>query len=94
MRWRDIGLGLVTTLVLWQLLAWAIQRPVLPPPHKVLVAFAQDMPGDLGRHFLISAWRVCAAIALSVAAGIDRAPMLTTSIPFPGMINSQQAATV
>ena len=70
MRWRDIGLGLLTTLVLWQLLAWAIQRPVLPPPSKVLVAFAQDLPGELGRHFLISAWRVCAAIALSVAAAV------------------------
>jgi NitT/TauT family transport system permease protein len=70
MRWRDIGLGLLTTLILWQLLAWAIDRPVFPPPTKVLVAFGQDILGDLGRHFLISAWRVSAAILVSVLTAV------------------------
>lgn len=70
MRWRDTGLGFLATLVLWQLLAWAIDRPVLPPPSDVLVAFAQDILGDLGRHFLVSAWRVSAAIFLSVATAV------------------------
>ena len=70
MRWREIGLGLLTTIVLWQLLAWVINRPVLPPPPQVLVAFVQDIPGDLGRHFLISAWRVSAAILLSVLVAV------------------------
>ena len=63
MRSRDTALGLITTLILWQLLAWVINRPVLPAPYHVLVAFAQDLPGDLGRHFLISAWRVSASWA-------------------------------
>jgi NitT/TauT family transport system permease protein len=70
MRWRDIGLGLLTTLFLWQLLAWTIDRSVFPPPNKVLVVFAQDILGDLGRHFLVSAWRVSAAILISVLAAV------------------------
>jgi len=67
---RDLGVGLLTTLVLWQLLAWVIGRTVFPPPAKVLAAFVQDIPGDLGRHFLISAWRVSAAIILSVLTAV------------------------
>jgi len=70
MRWRDFGWGMLTTLLLWQLLSWAIGRPVFPPPTKVLAAFAQNILGDLGRHFLISAWRVSAAVSLSVVAAV------------------------
>lgn len=70
MRWRDMGLGLLTVLVLWQLLAWAINRPVLPPPAEVLVAFFRDITSDLGQHLLISAWRVTAAILLSVVLAV------------------------
>ena len=70
MRWRDIGLGLLATVLLWQLLAWVINRPVFPPPAQVLVVFVKDIPGDLGRHFLISAWRVSAAILLSVLVAV------------------------
>lgn len=70
MRWRDLGLGALTTLLLWQLLSWAINRSVFPPPHEVLLAFAENIFADLGRHFLVSAWRVSAAILLSVLAAV------------------------
>jgi ABC-type nitrate/sulfonate/bicarbonate transport system permease component len=69
-RWRDFGLGLVTTLILWQLLAWAVGRPVLPPPTRVLAAFAEEILSGLGRHFLISAWRVSAAILVAVLTAV------------------------
>lgn len=70
MRWRELGFGLLTTLLLWQLLSWAIDRPVFPPPAEALIAFGQNIFGDLGRHLLISAWRVSAAIALAVLAAV------------------------
>jgi len=70
MRWRDMWLGLIMTLVLWQLLAWAVNRPVLPPPIEVLSAFFHDITSDLGRHLLISTWRVTAAILLSVIVAV------------------------
>ncbi len=70
MRWRDLGWGVVSTLVVWQLLSWAIARPVFPPPTRVLVAFGQDIFGKLGRHLLISAWRVSAAIVVAVLTAV------------------------
>ena len=70
MRWRDLGLGALTTLFLWQLLAWAMSRPVFPPPADVLSAFARGILGNLGWHFLISAWRVTAAILLAVVTAV------------------------
>lgn len=70
MRWRDVGVGLLTMLVLWQLLAWAISRPVLPAPLEVLSVFFRDIAGDLGRHLLISTWRVTAAILFAVILAV------------------------
>ena len=70
MKWRELGLGFLTTLVLWQVLSWALNRTVLPPPGKALVAFAQNIWGDLGKHLLISAWRVSAAILLAVLTAV------------------------
>jgi ABC-type nitrate/sulfonate/bicarbonate transport system permease component len=70
MRWRDVGIGLLTMLVLWQLLAWAINRPVLPAPLEVLSVFFRDIAGDLGRHLLISTWRVTAAILFAVILAV------------------------
>jgi NitT/TauT family transport system permease protein len=69
-RWRDLGLGTLTTLVVWQLLSWAIDRPVFPPPHRVLAAFGESIVGDLGRHLLISTWRVTAAMVLAVVTAV------------------------
>jgi len=57
-------------LLLWQILAWFIQRPILPSPVSVLPIFFQSLPGDLGLHFLASTGRVLAAIALSVIAAV------------------------
>jgi ABC-type nitrate/sulfonate/bicarbonate transport system permease component len=57
-------------LVLWQLLAWAINRPVLPAPLEVLSAFFRNITGDLGRHLLISTWRVTAAILFAVILAV------------------------
>ncbi len=70
MKWRDAALGFVATLVIWQLLSLLINRPVFPPPIKVLVIFAEQISGDLGRHLLVSAGRVVAAITLAVLVAV------------------------
>ena len=70
MKWRDAALGLVATLVIWELLALLLARPVFPPPTKVLVVFAQQITSDLGRHLLVSAGRVVAAITLAVLVAV------------------------
>jgi NitT/TauT family transport system permease protein len=70
MKWRDAALGFVASLVIWELLSLLIARPVFPPPTRVLVVFTQQITGDLGRHFLVSAGRVVAAIVLAVLAAV------------------------
>lgn len=82
MKWRDALFGLIATLIIWQLLALLLNRSVFPPPTQVLVVFFQNILGDLGRHCLVSAWRVVAAIALSVVLavpiglGLGQTPLL------------------
>jgi len=54
--------GLVMFFCLWQLLAFAVDRPILPSPVIVVPLFFQNLTGELGLHFLASAGRVFAAV--------------------------------
>jgi NitT/TauT family transport system permease protein len=57
-------------LLAWQVLAWVVDRPLLPDPLKVLQAFAAELPGDLGGHLLVSLWRVVASVVLALLAAV------------------------
>jgi NitT/TauT family transport system permease protein len=70
MKWRELLIGLAATLVIWQVLAMLLNRNVFPPPTEVLIVFFQQIGSDLGRHFLVSAWRVTAAIFLAVVVAV------------------------
>jgi len=67
---RDVLLAVVGVLVVWQLAAMVIDKPVLPPPWDVLRAFVLALPEDLGKHLLVSAWRVVASILLAVVTAV------------------------
>jgi len=67
MRKRDLLLATVGVIAAWQLASMVIDRPVLPPPWAVLRAFLASLPQELGKHLLVSAWRVIASIALATA---------------------------
>jgi NitT/TauT family transport system permease protein len=75
-------LGLIATIIIWQILAVLLNRSVFPAPLEVLLVFFQNIWGDLGRHFFVSAWRVIAAIVLAVALavpiglGLGQTPLL------------------
>jgi ABC-type nitrate/sulfonate/bicarbonate transport system permease component len=77
MKWRNLLIGLAATLVIWQALSllvrWLVPPPrpdILPPPLPVLGVFFQAIFADLGRHFLVSAWRVTAAMILAVVTAV------------------------
>ena len=57
-------------LILWQALAWLIDQPIMPSPVIVLPILARTLFGELGLHFLASAGRVLASIALAVATAV------------------------
>jgi NitT/TauT family transport system permease protein len=57
----------IALLLVWQLAAWLVDRPILPGPAEVVRAlFIELFRGDLAKHFLTSTWRVLASIALAV----------------------------
>ena len=67
MRRRDLAASIALLLIGWQLLAWLVAREVLPGPAAVIRALVVELPRGLGRHFLVSAWRVVASVVISAA---------------------------
>ena len=59
-------MAVLVLLVLWQMVAMIINRPILPPPFEVGRAFIQELQKDLVYHFLASLWRVLASTALAI----------------------------
>jgi len=92
--------GIVMLVVLWQGLAWIIDRPILPSPITVLPVFVSSIAGDLGLHFLASAARVVLAIiaatlfavpaglALAIMPLLDRvfSPLIAILYPLPKIV--------
>ncbi len=74
MRRHDIVYASLILLLAWQLLASLLHIEVLPAPLVVAQALVREVPRGLGRHFLVSGWRVIASITvatlLAVPAGL------------------------
>jgi NitT/TauT family transport system permease protein len=66
MRRRDLLFAVIALLVIWQLAAWIVQRPILPTPLQVAEAFIEGVKNDLVGHFLVSLWRVLASTVLAI----------------------------
>jgi NitT/TauT family transport system permease protein len=101
MRWRQLFGGLLSLLLLWQVAAWLLHNPILPPPLTVLQTFGEELlGGNLARHLGVSAWRIVAATAaallLAVPVGLalgqseqlDRlfAPLIYLTYPIPKVV--------
>lgn len=67
MRRRDLLLGALALLLIWQVTALIVNQPILPGPLAVGQAFFEGLQTDLAGHFLVSTWRVLASILLAVA---------------------------
>jgi ABC-type nitrate/sulfonate/bicarbonate transport system permease component len=70
MKRTSVVLATVALGVVWQLAAWLLHRPILPPPLEVLSIFASEIVGDLGLDFLASLGRVVASMALAVLTAV------------------------
>ena len=67
MRRRDILLAILALLLIWQLIAWTVNRPILPTPVEVAAVFIDELQDGLMEHFLVSLWRVIASTLLAIA---------------------------
>lgn len=70
MKRSAVLMAAVALLVLWQIAAWLVRRPILPPPLEVLSVFLTEIAGDLGVDFLASLGRVVASMALAVVTAV------------------------
>lgn len=66
-RRLDLVLTLLVLIVIWQIAAWLVRRPILPDPPTVLLAFWRELRDDLPLHFAASLWRVLASTVLAIA---------------------------
>ncbi|HEX9115448.1 MAG TPA: ABC transporter permease [Anaerolineae bacterium] len=85
MRKRDLTLAIAGILLAWELLALLLHVDVLPGPWAVLLAVLRETPRGLGRHFLVSAWRVVASIVLAVIAAVPAGLVLGQSRRLDGL---------
>ncbi|MCD6289326.1 MAG: ABC transporter permease, partial [Anaerolineae bacterium] len=79
MRRRDVLLAAIGVIILWQGLAWGVRRDVLPTPYQVFRALLVELPRGLGYHFLVSAWRVVASVAVAVITAVPAGLILGQS---------------
>jgi NitT/TauT family transport system permease protein len=63
---RDLLLAAVVLVVVWEIAALWLQRPILPGPLEVFGVLASELRNGLLGHALASLWRVLAGTALSV----------------------------
>lgn len=100
MKRRQVLLAAAALLLIWQLAAWLVARPILPGPLEVGQALVAELDEGLAEHFLVSAWRVLASVLLAVAlaapaglilgqsARVDRlfAPAVYLLYPIPKVV--------
>lgn len=67
MKRSELVYSILVLLILWQLAAWLIDEPILPPPLAVFKAFIVEIQSGLPGHFLVSLWRVVASTLLAVS---------------------------
>ena len=68
MKRRDILFATLGLVIVWQVAAMIVNRPILPAPWEVFVVFFQELGKGLLIHFGYSLWRVMAGMTLSVLA--------------------------
>jgi NitT/TauT family transport system permease protein len=79
MKRRDLLLAVLALIVIWQLAAWLVNRPILPSPIVVGQEFISEIQRDLLDHFLASLWRVVASTALAIALAVPAGLVLGQS---------------
>jgi ABC-type nitrate/sulfonate/bicarbonate transport system permease component len=94
---KPIIISLLALLVIWAIVALAVNKALLPTPWAVIYSFFTDLPRGLGWHILVSGWRILASMIITTLIGVplglwlgqnrrwDRFafPLIFTTYPIP-----------
>ncbi|KKM13064.1 ABC transporter permease [Clostridiales bacterium PH28_bin88] len=69
-RYQEYLLGIVLVVLGWQLLSILVAKPVIPGPMPAMVRFFEVLVPDLGRDWLISAYRVALSLVASLVIAV------------------------
>src|SRR5512145_1524064 len=69
MRKRDLITTTLTVLLIWQTIAMALDRDILPTPVAVAQSFVENF-GEIAKHFVASGFRVIVSIIIAVALAV------------------------
>lgn len=97
---RNILLSVIILLLGWQLLAWAVESPVLPPPLEALQALSKVYQKEIQRHLSVSLFRVMASLLIATLlavplglfigknkkADVLSAPLIYLTYPVPKVV--------
>ena len=67
---KTIMASFLILLLVWTIAALTVNSPILPTPWSVIYAFILDLPHELGRHILVSGWRIMLSMLIATAIGL------------------------
>ena len=69
-KWQGSLYGLGLVIIIWQAVAWLLNRPIVPSPGAVLVNILQIFTKQMEVHMFYSLGRILAGIAISILLGV------------------------
>lgn len=63
--------GILSVILIWQLLSLTLQSNVLPTPFEAITSFITLFPAVLYKHILVSIYRIALALSISLLIGIS-----------------------
>ncbi len=70
MNKKPILISMAVLLIIWIIAALAVNKPLLPTPWAVAVAFFSDLPNGLGWHILVSGYRILVSMLIATIIGV------------------------
>ena len=68
--WRGATYGLLLVIILWQLLAWLLKIPIIPPPLAVFTKLIGIFAAKMSIHLIYSLGRIVAGISIAILLGV------------------------
>jgi NitT/TauT family transport system permease protein len=79
--------GSAIVILLWYMLHFTIDSPIVPSPHVTIIAFVRLLKKDLPLHIIASLFRLSTALLISVVIGVPLGLLLGMSKKLDGIMS-------